>query len=242
MIAFPVYDKAFDSLKLRQAFALSFDRQQLIDKFLEGVGEPATGYLPPNFPAFNSAACGEFCTYDPAKAKQLFEESGYSGEILLYNNADNGLFSMYQALANQATKSLGTTVKIKAVPTFPEFLDLRQNRELDGTFRAGWVADWPTPDNYLVNIFRTAAPATSANDSGYSNPEVDKLLDEAIAEQDVTKSNEIYDQAQVKILEDMPVVPVIWQGDDYLRASTLEGVASTPFNIYQYPSFTVTSS
>jgi len=234
-IGFPLYKKGsgYDDVKVRQAFSLSFNRQQIIDKLLDPTYTPATGILPPNFPAHEDNVC-DVCKYDPAQAKKLIQEANFAGPLEVYTNGDTPLLKVYQAIASQSTQSLGIQVTIKIVPTFEQFLTLRQDQKVNGAFRAAWVADWPTPDNYLKNLFYTAAVGTSANDYAYSNKEVDSLIDQALQEPDVNKSNDLYKQAQRLILTDLPAVPLFWGGDQFFKAADVSNVLVTPFDIVRY--------
>jgi ABC-type oligopeptide transport system substrate-binding subunit len=237
-IGFPLYDEAYEDVRIRQAFALSFDRQQIIDKLLDPTYTPATGILPPNFPAFEADVC-EFCKYDPEEAKRLIEEAEFEGPMEIFTNGDTPLLTAYQALANQASQSMGIEVVVKTVPTFEQFLTQRQEQTLTGPYRAAWVADWPTPDNYLKNLFYTADPGTSANDYGYSNADVDRLIDEAMADQDIDSANGKFQEAQRLILDDLPAVPVWWGGDQFFKGTNVENLQVTPFDIVLYSGISV---
>jgi peptide/nickel transport system substrate-binding protein len=65
-------------IKVRQAIALGINRNELVQKVLDGNGVAGAGYLPPGYPQFfwkpNSS---EALNYNPAKAKQLLDQAGY---------------------------------------------------------------------------------------------------------------------------------------------------------------------
>ena len=105
---------------------------------------------------------------------------------------------------------------------------------MPGAYRAGWVADWPTPDNYLKNLFYTAAVGTSANDFGYSNTDVDKLIDQAISEQDLNTANELYQQAQARSWPTCRSCRCFWGGDSFYKESSVNNLQVTPFDIVLY--------
>ena len=56
---------------------------------------------------------------------------------------------------------------------------------MTGPFRAGWQMDYPLIQNFLQPLYYTNA---SSNDGKWSNPEFDKLVDEANAETDTAKA------------------------------------------------------
>jgi peptide/nickel transport system substrate-binding protein len=65
-------------IKVRQAIALGINRNELVQKVLDGNGVPGAGYLPPGYPQFFwKPSSSEALNYDPAKAKQLLDQAGY---------------------------------------------------------------------------------------------------------------------------------------------------------------------
>ena len=50
----------FDNLKVRQAFATAFDREAWVEEVKNGVGRPATGWLPPDMPGFDDQVGQEY--------------------------------------------------------------------------------------------------------------------------------------------------------------------------------------
>jgi len=146
---------------------------------------------------------------------------------------------VYQAIAVQSSASLGIPVRVKTVPTFDQFLTQRQQQKMQGAYRAAWVADWPTPDNYLKNLFFTAKPGASANDFGYSNADVDKFITQAISEQDQSKSYDLFQQAQAQVLKDQVVTPLFWGGDQFFKNNNVSNLQVTPFDIVLYAGISV---
>jgi ABC-type transport system substrate-binding protein len=63
--------------------------------------------------------------------------------------------------------------------------------------------------------------------SGYANEEYNALIESAYAEKDRAARAAILHQAEAKLLEDMPVIPVVFLQDAYLNSSELSGIEST---------------
>ena len=78
-------------------------------------------------------------------------------------------------------------------------------------FLLGWVADYPDPHNFLDNLFYSGS---ENNIFGYGNPELDKLLTQAAVEQDNAIRFSIYQQAEQKVIEEAPCLP-LWFGINY---------------------------
>jgi oligopeptide transport system substrate-binding protein len=79
-------------------------------------------------------------------------------------------------------------------------------------FILGWVADYPDPHNFLGNLFYTGE---ENNVFGYSNAELDSLLDAAAIEQDAAVRLTMYQQAEQEIVDEAPCLP-LWFGSNYI--------------------------
>jgi oligopeptide transport system substrate-binding protein len=93
--------------------------------------------------------------------------------------------------------------------------------------RAGWIADYPTYDNFMFDLFHSSA--LDGNNYGYSNEEFDRLLDEAKQTVDTDEQGELYRQAeQILLNEDIGTIPINWYKGQYVYS---EDIA----NLVQYP-------
>ena len=79
-------------------------------------------------------------------------------------------------------------------------------------FSLGWIADYPDPENFLDLLFHGES---QNNHTAYSNPEVNRLLEEARTERDRERRFEIYNQAEQMILDDAPWVWTWFRGEGY---------------------------
>ncbi len=88
-------------------------------------------------------------------------------------------------------------------------------------YRYSWYADFPDPDNFLFSLFHSQSPDNYAN---YSNPEVDRLLEQARSEGDYLKRIQLYRQAEKQIMEDAPVVNMVYYTFETLFQSYVQGI------------------
>jgi oligopeptide transport system substrate-binding protein len=225
-ITFPVYDPRFQDPQLRQAISMAIDRDAVNQQIFGGLKPPADGFVPPNVPGRVEDQCGELCTYQPEKAKQMFDASGFEGPIELTSNADAGNAEWMQATCVTITNALGRECNFVPVPTFGEFRTAINAAEMDRIYRAGWVADYPSIENFLNPIYRTGG---SSNDGGYSNPEVDALLAQADAAPSEEEGHALYQEAERLIVADMPSIPVYFQSVQAGWSERLDTVTVTPF-------------
>ncbi len=233
----PKADKSYQNPQLRQAISMAIDRQTIIEKVLNNTRIPATGWVSPVVDGYKAGACGEFCTYDKAKAKALFDQAGgYSGKMTLSYNADGDHKAWTEATCNSIHDALGVTCVATAVPDFATFRTQITARTMKGMFRTGWQMDYPSIENFLAPLYGTGA---GSNDSDYSNPAFDKLISEAAAATDAATSNADYQQAEALLAQDMPVIPM-WYGKAVAGWSTkVDNVKVTPFGTFDLASVTV---
>lgn len=226
-ISFPMYDKKFDNVDLRKAISLAIDREQIIENVFNGTREPATSWVSPVVNGYKAGVCGEWCTFDAAKAKeQLDKAGGFDGKLTLAYNADGGHKGWVDATCVSITNALGVECVGKPTPDFATFRTEVVNKEMTGMFRTGWQMDYPSIENFLVPLYKTGA---SANDGDWSNQQFDDLMDKASA----TPGDEgiaLFQQGEAILAEEMPVVPM-WYGAVVAGYSdTVSNVQFTPFS------------
>jgi len=208
-IGYPLYDPKFKDPKLRQAISMAIDREAIIDAIFNGSFTPAGSVVSPVVAGSRDNPCGEACTHNPERAKQLFEEAGgFKGPLTLWFNSGVGHEKWMEAVANQLRTNLGITdVKFQALE-FAQYLEKLDAEAVTGPFRLGWVMDYPSPQNYLQPIYSTTG---SSNNFKYSNKQVDQLIAEGNAAESVEAGIDKYHQAEDLILKDMPNIPM-WFG------------------------------
>jgi oligopeptide transport system substrate-binding protein len=201
------------NLKLRQAISMSINRPLIIKQIFANSYSPATSWVSPVVEGYKAGACGEYCTYNPTKAKQLYKESGgYQGTLTLTYNADGGHKAWCEAVASEVSQTLGIKVVAKPTPDFKTLLDSLDKKEISGMFRNGWVMDYPSIENYLAPIYGTGA---DSNYSGYSSKEFDNQLQVAAAADSGAPADAAYQKAEAILAKDFPTAPLWFQKTSY---------------------------
>ena len=118
---------------------------------------PPPAGSPRSSTATRPSQCGEFCTYDPAKAKALLAEAGgFKGDkITLSYNADAAHKEWTEATCNSIKQALGVECQAVGVVDFATFRSQIGDRKMKGLFRTGWQMDYPSIENFLAPIFKT---------------------------------------------------------------------------------------
>lgn len=212
-LGFDNMSEPFTDKKIRQAFNYGVDKRKIIDVVLNGRGIPAKGVLPYGFPAFDPSRNVPY-PYNPEKARQLLAEAGWSDSdgdgyvdkdgknmhITFWHN-QNVIYAKLGTAVQADLKEIGIKIDIRAMEWAPYIKKIRQNEAI--FFRMGWQADYPDPDNYLWTLLSTVNVGQD-NAARYSNPEYDKLVNEARAMTDWSAREKLYREAESMVIEDAP--------------------------------------
>lgn len=206
----------FDDVKFRRALNHAIDKELIAREVLSDLVTPAYGILPPGFPGYNTELRG--LEYDPELAKRLLQESKYADpstrpRIVITVPGTGGTIGLDLEVVIEMWKQvLGVQVEIQQVEWATYLQDLNQKR-----FQAfgglGWEADYPDPQDFLDVLFHSES---SINHGNYSNPEVDRILEQARVEPDIIKRVELYHQAEKMIVDDAAWVPLWFTGEQYV--------------------------
>jgi ABC-type transport system substrate-binding protein len=227
-IVFNTRKPPFDDPKVRQAFALAIDRQKLIDVVYRKIPIPANSILPPGMPGFADPTTK--VQYDPAKAKQLLAESKYAGklpEITWTTTGGGGTAAQdIQAMTAMLKDTLGINISIQQTDWASFIGQLNDpSKNPYQVFDIGWIGDYADPSDFVDILFHTGS---LQNWAAYSNPEVDKLLDQAAVEKDTATRFKLYQQAEQLILADYPVLPIQHQRAHWLTKPYVKNLLYPP--------------
>jgi oligopeptide transport system substrate-binding protein len=228
-IGFNASTPPFDDVNVRQAFAYATDKQRLADVLYKKMVVKAEGILPPGMPGYDPSLKGQ--EFSPEKAKAALAKSKYGSadklpEITLTVGERGG--SLGESFADMYKRNLGVTINVEEVAQgFYEGLNDRQFQ----MFFIGWVADYPDPQNFLEILFRSDS---DANHGGFSDAEVDKLLDRAGVEQDRDARIKLYRDAERLIVNAVPVIPLYHQTSYGLVKPRVSGLIWTPMGVLSF--------
>jgi ABC-type transport system substrate-binding protein len=235
-VGLPTYDEKFANKDLRHALSMAIDREAITET-IKPEESPADAMVSPAVAGYREGACGEWCTYDPERAKQLFDEAGgYEGPMTLWFNSGAGHEEWMEAVSNQLRENLGISEINFESLDFAQYLPLLQEQEVTGPFRLGWLMDYPSPQNYLENLLYTDA---SSNYTGWSNEEFDGLIDEGNAAGTIDEGLEFYNQAEDIALEEMPHIPMFFGDLAGVHSDRVSNVVYDSFEQFNWPDIEV---
>ena len=195
-----------DNLELRQALSMAINRDLIAREIMHGSVIPAKGWAPSVVDGATDSACGDYCTFDEARAKELYDQSGgYEGPLPLTVNGDGAHREWAEAVCNSIKNAVGADCIVQVTPDFATFNRQIDAGELQGLFRTGWQMDYPSIENFLGPIYATGA---DSNWSQYDNPEFNAKLTEAAAAGTDDEANKLYQEAEQMLGEDLPTTPL----------------------------------
>lgn len=221
-LGFPLYDKRFSDIRVRQAISLAINRKAINKAIFGGLYTPATSVTPPAELGAKTNIC-DYCTFDPTKAKQLLAQAGgWTGPMQIWYPAGVGYDQTFNAIANQIRQNLGIKdVKLKGLPGFVQYSQQQRDKKIDGPFRGHWGALYPSMQNTLTALF--TATGDGHTESWYSNTKVDSLMAQANAASG-DDATALYNKAQEQILKDFPVAPLFFAKYVYAHSKNVSNV------------------
>jgi peptide/nickel transport system substrate-binding protein len=218
-----VHAAPFDNLKARQAVNWAIDRLA-VARLLGGpdVAAPVCTVLPPDFPGH-----ADNCQYTwpggstwrgPAldKARTLVLQSGTAGQQVRVVSADDELSAAVGRYVATTLGSIGWRATATTVPA-SDLPGVRGGADGVQISVAHWDQDYPAASALLPVLFGCAGPGTgsgagtSANASGYCDPTVQSMMDQAqkVAVTDQTAADKLWGQADQAVMKAAAVAPLV---------------------------------
>jgi len=218
-MGFNLKNEHFKDLKVRQAIAHAIQKEALVTSVLKGHGKPAFLPMSPLLWAYPQEVKTDPIPFDVEKSKALLKEAGYILNPKTNSLEKNGKPFTFTLITNKGNKEREKTAEIIArslellgikvtiqVMEWSSFLKLVTAPTDPKPFDAvilGWSLDLD-PDS--TSIWHSAEYPKGFNVVGYSNPEVDRLLEAGCRETDQAKRKAIYGDICIKIAKDCPYV------------------------------------
>jgi peptide/nickel transport system substrate-binding protein len=227
-----IEDVPWRDVRVRQAINLAIDRQEIIDKVYGGRAQ-LTGAIPPGYGDWPlpEERLQELYTPNVEQAMALMQEAGLESgfDVTLEAIAAPRDYTQIAEIVREQLRPLNINVTVEPleIGTFAEHNGA-------GTFQwqstgRGMRGD---PSGYVVD-FRTGTPLNLLwFGDGWSNEEIDRLYDEALATADVAERMADYQRIQEIIAEDVPNLYTVQPTKFQVANQRVEGmyVSYTDFN------------
>jgi peptide/nickel transport system substrate-binding protein len=221
-LSFNLRDPILKDLHVRQALAYGIDRQTILHYLLKDSGRLAASVLPPEHWAYESDVA--HYSYDPNKANALLDEAGYPrGKDgvrfhLTMKTSTDEMARLLAAVLQQQLRQIGIALDIRSFEFGTFYSDV-----IKGAFQF-YSLRWIGYSNQDPDIFEDAFHSASfapkrANRGYYSNPELDRLIEEGRRTLDQQQRRRIYAKVQRILARDLPYIN-LWYMDNVLVHTT----------------------
>ncbi|MBD8005798.1 peptide-binding protein [Bacillus norwichensis] len=221
----------FKDKEVRQAITHAIDRETIVNEIMEGYGEVAHVPESPLSWAYNENV--PHFDYDPEKAKKMLTDAGWkpgSDGILekdgkkfsfeVKTNQGNKVREDIVVLLQEQLKEVGIEAKPKVVEFSSLIADVDPGVWNFDAVVLGWgLGTDPDPSG----LFHTKEIEKGLNFIGYSNPALDKLMEQQLQEKDRDKRKKLIGQIQTNLAEDQPYTFLYYPIEFRAMPTELEG-------------------
>jgi peptide/nickel transport system substrate-binding protein len=243
-LTFNLQDKIFQDINVRKAFSYAIDREKILDFVLNGEGyAPGThGITPPVLSDYDIDDIDGY-TLNVDSARYFLNKAGYRDgkkfpKIELFLNPEG---ERNTNVAIEIQKQLKDHLNIHIELTILPFAQLIE-KSYQGNFglmRAGWVADFPSAENFLWIFYGDNVPNNKErisypNIARYKNSTFDRYFNDALNANSIEEANQMFKTAEKVMISDAPII-VLWYDEGYRLIQSY--VKNFPNNPMQYRDF-----
>lgn len=212
----------FDNPRVRQAFALAIDRDQLCTSVLKRTKVPKSRFVPAGMPDYPDVSGPAF---DPAKARALLAAAGYADlatfpKVALQYNTDERHRTVAQVVQQMWKQNLGIAVDLVNVEWKTHLTMLRQHDFQIG--RVGWNADYADPNAFL----EIALSTSEQNFGAWHDAEFDQIMTHASSQQGAERLATLA-RAEARVVDAVPILSLYQNAVGHLIRPTVKGIYET---------------
>jgi oligopeptide transport system substrate-binding protein len=195
----------FADVRVRKAFAMTVDKQKIVERITRAGETAAPGFVPPGL---DGHIAPEGLPYDPDRARALLAEAGFPEgrgfPLVRYLYSEGGLNEAIAVeLQSMWRQKLGINVSL-ARQEWKVYLNSMNSLDYD-IARSSWVGDYPDPNTFL-DMFVTGG---GNNRTGWSSKQYDALIAAAAREADPSVRLQILaDAERLLVMQDTPICPI----------------------------------
>jgi ABC-type transport system substrate-binding protein len=233
----PPDEGPLSDVRVRQAINHAIDKENIL-QLLRGRGVVAHCIYPTEMPGHNPD-CAPY-DYDPDAAAALMEEAGVDGfSTTLYTDPSEDSSAIAQAI-QQDLAGIGIEIEI-VLQEFDVLLGTITTPHEAPLVLIGWFQDFPDPSDFYDPILSCAAAVEGgANSSWYCNEENDALAAEAKGLQDTEERLAMYQELELRVMEDAPWVPITFPTVDTFLSNRVTNFAPHPVWFVDMAKYAVT--
>jgi peptide/nickel transport system substrate-binding protein len=233
-VGFNLRDPVLKDVRVRHAIGHAIDRQAIVDHLRRGLATVADSMLSPTNWAHEPNVV--VLDYDPERSTTLLDEAGYpdpdgSGPrprlSLSYKTTSLEFPRLQAAVIQQNLRDVGIEVDVRSYEFATLYADI-----LKGNFQMyalQWVGGALADPDILRRVFHSQqVPPAGFNRGRFSDPEVDRLIDEASKATDYETRRELYGKVQQLLAQAAPYISLWHRTNFALAQPSLQGIRLTP--------------
>jgi peptide/nickel transport system substrate-binding protein len=232
--------------RVREALILGLDREAMSRQLFAGQQPVADSFLSPLDPGY--ATDIPHYRYDPERATALLEAAGWTAQptgprvdangsrlmLELMTTAGNRSRELVEQVLQSQWRRIGVEIRIRNEPARVFFGETLRHRQFQLAMYA-WIG---SPENVPRSILHSSeipGPANAfagQNLSGFSSPEMDRIIDALEIELDTNKRRSLWAEAQRLYATELPSLPLYFRSSVFVLPKWLSGLRPTG---NQYP-------
>jgi oligopeptide transport system substrate-binding protein len=231
-------DPPLNNISIRKALGYAINRKEIVEHITQAGQVPATCLVPP-MPGWKESHLFEDAAVE--KAKELFkvglEELGITKKefplMTLSYNTNREHQKIAQAIQQQWKEVLEIEVQLMHFD-WKVYLAKISSHAFQ-IARMGWVGDFNDPVSFLEPFKHKDDPEIGGNnDTGWEDPRYISLLTLAEQEIDPHKRAEFLHKAEALLISEMPLIPIYFVMNGYLKKNYVHGVYLSPLGIADF--------
>jgi len=225
-------DPRFTDVRVRQAFVEAIDRNAIIKSVELGYGSIANSPITPALAAFYDPSLASKYPYDPAKAKDLLAQAGWTAGAngvlqkdgkpfqFTMDVGQRGVLEPVNALIQQDLKKVGVVADLNTMEWNAYIQKVVVRRDYTAT--VNW---WTYPsDPDVFPYYHSSAAGKGFNIPGYQDPKLDDLLVQGQTASDLEQRKAVYKQLQTYTSDTLPYLFLWYPQEIDVLSSSLHGV------------------
>lgn len=232
----------FHDKRVRRALIMALDRTRFADTVTAGLARPGVSSFPEESPWVDPSIVS--IPYDPEGSRRLLDEAGWCrparGRVrdnqgkpfaftMIVNAGSQELTDRVAAWMQQSLAEIGVTMRIEKL-SWAAFRERRKSHAFEAAM--GTMVFDLTPDRY--DVYHSKARDDGFNYGGFSDPEIDDLLERVRSTIEPTARRELCDRLQ-KRLDDLQPISFLFQfAQPTLHDPELQGITTSPMGLYQF--------
>ncbi len=217
-----------DDPRVRRALAMTIDRQEITNNIMRGGQKPAFSLVPPGTAGYEPVVK---LREDVPAAQKLLAEAGFPGgqgfpTLNILFNTNEGHKRVAEGVQAMWKKNLGINVSLQNQEM--KVLENTMREEDYQIARYAWIGDYLDPSTFMTLM----TSGGGNNQTGWANPEYDKLIELAAHAPEFGTRTKAYQQAEGILADEVPIIPIYFYTRVIVQRTNIQGWYSNLLDIH----------